>query len=321
MSETARQGAGHNGVWRPVNGVLLLDKPAGITSSAAVQRVRRLFRAQKAGHTGTLDPMASGLLPICLGEATKFSHLLLEADKVYVATIRLGLTTDTADLEGKTTARHAVQATSEDIRRALKGFTGEILQTPPMYSALKHGGQRLYELARAGGEVPRSPRRVVIHRLDLLGIDGDDLKISVTCSKGTYVRVLAEDLGRELGCGACLSGLRREGVGTFRLSARGVVNLDRLERMEPAERDRLLLPPDALVCSLPRVDVDPEGALRLGHGQRVEQRAVNDVGLARIYGPGGVFIGIGEVNAHGEIVPRRLVSEPSTAAAARASIA
>jgi tRNA pseudouridine55 synthase len=303
-----------------VNGVLLLDKPAGITSSAAVQNVRRLFRAQKAGHTGTLDPMASGLLPICLGEATKFSHLLLGADKAYVATIRLGVTTTTGDLEGKTTARHAVEVTPAAVEHALKGFAGEMLQTPPMYSALKHAGQRLYKLARAGADVPRAPRSIVIHRLDLLGVEGDELSIFVSCSKGTYVRVLAEDLGRVLGCGACLSRLRREGVGAFRLSG-GAVSLEQIEQMAPGERDALLLPADALVSSLPRLDLDPETALRLSHGQCVTHHAVPDEGLARIYGPGGTFLGIAEIKAQGQVVPRRLVSEASAAAVPGPSIA
>lgn len=302
-----------------MSGVLLLDKPAGITSNAAVQNVRRLFRAQKAGHTGTLDPMASGLLPICLGEATKFSHLLLEADKAYVTTVRLGITTTTGDLDGKTTARHAVEVAPEDIKRALEGFAGEILQTPPMYSALKRNGQRLYKLARAGADVPRAPRSVVIRKLDLLGVEGDELRLFVSCSKGTYVRVLAEDLGRVLGCGACLSGLRREAVGNFQLSP-GAVSLGEIERTAPAERDALLLPSDVLVSSLPRLDLDPETALRLSHGQAVAHSAVHGGGLARIYGPGGNFLGVAEVKPPGRLVPRRLVSAASVAAAAGPSI-
>jgi len=319
MSQPVHRSAGRTRGGRPVNGVLLLDKPAGITSNAAVQSVRRLFRAQKAGHTGTLDPMASGLLPICLGEATKFSHLLLEADKAYAATVRLGMTTTTGDLDGETTARHAVQATPEDIRHALEGFAGEILQTPPMYSALKHDGQRLYQLARAGRDVPRAPRSIVIRKLDLLGVEGDEVSLFVSCSKGTYVRVLAEDLGRALGCGACLSGLRREGVGNFRLSL-GAVSLDQIEQTAPGERDALLLPADALVSSLPRLDLDPEAALRLSHGQSVAHSAVHDEGLARIYGPTGIFLGVAEVRAQGRIVPRRLVSGAGATAAARPSI-
>jgi len=320
MTPTARQGTGHAGGRRAVDGVLLLDKPAGITSSAAVQRIRRLFRAQKAGHTGTLDPMATGLLPICFGEATKFSHLLLGADKAYVATMRLGTTTSTGDLEGPVTARHEVRITDRDIEQALEAFTGEIRQTPPMYSALKRDGQPLYKLARAGAVVPREPRAIIIRRLELLGRDGDELKVLVVCSKGTYVRVLAEDLGRALGCGACLSGLRRDAVGDFRLSA-GAVTLERLEQAAPDERDALLLPEDALVCSLPRVDLDSQTAWRLSQGQSVAHDSVHASGLARVYGPDGAFMGVAEIMAKGEIVPRRLVSKAPAAAVNQPSIA
>ena len=308
MNRSASRSAGPDGEWRSLDGVLLLDKPSGITSSAAVQKVRRLFRAEKAGHTGTLDPMATGLLPVCLGEATKFSHLLLEADKTYAATILLGVTTRTGDLEGEVTTRSRVQAKRNEIEHVLKSLVGEILQTPPMYSAIKRGGQPLYKLARAGGEVPRAPRRIVIHSLTLLGREGDELKLSVSCSKGTYIRVLAEDIGRQLGCGACLSGLRRDGVGSFRLS-QGAVTLEQLGQMAPAERNALLLPEDALVSSLPRLDLDAAGALRLRHGQSVERSAAHTAGLARIYGPSREFLGVAEVTAPGHIVPRRLVSE------------
>lgn len=320
MKRSARRSAGRDGSWRPLDGVLLLDKPSGITSNAALQKVRRLFRAEKAGHTGTLDPMATGLLPVCLGEATKFSHLLLEADKTYAATILLGVTTRTGDLEGEVTARFKVQATRDEIEHVLKDFVGEVLQTPPMYSAIKRAGQPLYKLARAGGEVPRAPRRIVIRSLTLLGREGDELTLSVSCSKGTYIRVLAEDLGRRLGCGACLSALRREGVGSFRLS-QGAVTLERLGQMAPPERNALLLPEDALVSSLPRLDLDAEGALRLRHGQSVERSEAHTAGLARIYGPSREFLGVGEVTAPGRIVPRRLVSEARAATANGPSIA
>ena len=320
MNRSAPRGAGPDGGWRLLDGVVLFDKPFGITSNAAMQKVRRLFRAEKAGHTGTLDPMATGLLPVCLGEATKFSHLLLEADKTYAATILLGVTTRTGDLEGEVTARFKVQATCDEIEHVLKDFVGEILQTPPMYSAIKHAGQPLYKLARAGGEVPRAPRRVVIHSLTLLGREGDELKLSVSCSKGTYIRVLAEDIGRRLGCGACLSALRREGVGSFRLS-QGAVTLEQLGQMAPAERNALLLPEDALVSSLPRLDLDAAGACRLRHGRSVERSEAHVAGLARIYGPSREFLGIGEVTAPGLIVPRRLVSMARTAAADGPSIA
>jgi tRNA pseudouridine55 synthase len=319
MNQPVRSRPGRDRRWRPVDGVLLVDKGAGMTSSAAVQRVRRLFRAQKAGHTGTLDPLATGLLPICLGEATKFSHVLLDADKSYVATIRLGVTTRTGDLEGEVTARQEVRAGREDVEHALKGFMGEILQTPPMYSALKRDGQPLYKLARAGADIPRAARRIVIHKLDLLGMEGEELVLFVSCSKGTYVRVLAEDLGRALGCGACLAGLRREGVGNFSLAS-GAVTLERLEDMAPAERDALLLSADVLVSGLPRLELDSRTALRLSQGQSVAHHAAHASGLARIYGPGGLFLGVGEVKEAGRIVPRRLVSEARVAVADRASI-
>jgi tRNA pseudouridine55 synthase len=319
MNRSALRSAGRDGGWRLLDGVLLFDKPSGITSNTAVQKVRRLFRVEKAGHTGTLDPMATGLLPVCLGEATKFSHLLLEADKAYAATILLGVTTSTGDLEGKVTARSKVQAEREGIERVLKRFVGQILQTPPMYSAIKRDGQPLYKLARAGGEVPRAPRSIVIRSLTLLGLEGEELKLSVSCSKGTYIRVLAEDIGRQLGCGACLSALRREGVGGFRLS-QSTVTLEQLEQMAPAERDALLLPEDALVSSLPRLDLDAAGALRLRHGQSVERSEAHTAGLARIYGPSREFLGVGEITAPGLIVPRRLVSEARAATANGLSI-
>ena len=306
---------------RTVDGVLLLDKPSGITSNTALQKVRRLFGAEKAGHTGTLDPMATGLLPVCLGEATKFSHLLLEADKTYAATILLGVTTRTGDLEGEVTARFKVKAKRAEIEQVLKDFAGEILQTPPMYSAIKRAGQPLYKLARAGGEVPRAPRRIFIRSLTLLGHEGDELKLSVSCSKGTYIRVLAEDIGRRLGCGGCLSALRREGVGSFQLSP-GAVTLEQLGQMAPAERIALLLPEDALVSSLPRLDLDDAaGASRLRHGQSVAHSQAHTTGLARIYGPSRQFLGVAEVTAPGHIVPRRLVSEARAATASGPSIA
>jgi tRNA pseudouridine55 synthase len=320
MNQPVRSRADRDGGWRAVNGVLMLDKGVGITSSAAVQRVRRLFRAQKAGHTGTLDPLATGLLPICFGEATKFSHILLDADKSYVATIRLGIMTRTGDLEGEVTGRQEVRAGREDVEHALKSFMGEIQQTPPMFSALKRDGQPLYKLARAGTDVPRAPRRIVVRKLELRAFTGDELVLFVTCSKGTYVRVLAEDLGHLLGCGACLAGLRREGVGNFRLEE-GAVTLERLEDITPVERDALLLAEDVLVSSLPRLELDSPAALRVSQGQSVTHPAAATSGLARIYGPRGVFLGIAEVKEAGLIVPRRLIAEAPAVAVHRASIA
>jgi tRNA pseudouridine55 synthase len=291
--------------WRAVDGVLLLDKPGGISSSAALQKVRRLFLAEKGGHTGTLDPMATGLLPVCLGEATKFSHLLLGADKRYLASVQLGVTTTTGDLEGEIVKRIPVSVNRDEAEAVLSRFRGPIQQTPPMYSAIKQGGQPLYKLARAGGEVPRAPRSIIIHSLSLMRIEGDQLQLAVNCSKGTYVRVLAEDIGNALGCGACLAGLQRVGVGSFTLSGRAVT-LEQVEQLAPAERDALLLPADALVAGLPRLDLDAGEALRLFHGQPVEHAGARVAGLARIYGPNCEFLGVVEVTPPGRIVPRRL---------------
>lgn len=291
---------------RAVDGVLLLDKPAGITSHRALQTVRLLYHAAKAGHTGTLDPLATGLLPVCLGEATKFSHALLDADKAYTATIRLGVTTDTGDLEGRVTARRDVTVGQARIEAALNAFTGDILQIPPMYSAIKRGGQPLYKLARAGKELPRAPRAVIVSRLALVAFGGDELTVSIRCSKGTYVRVLAEDLGRELGCGACLAALRRDAVGAFTLA--DAVTLERLEQLAPAERDALLLPADALLASLPRLDLDAAEARRVNRGQPIERPGSEAEGLARIYGPDRAFLGLAEITKPGRIVPRRLTA-------------
>ncbi len=290
---------------RAVDGVLLLDKPSGITSHTAVQKVRRLFDAAKAGHTGTLDPLATGLLPVCLGEATKFSHSLLEADKTYLASIRLDITTDTGDLEGEVTARFPVKAEPAEVVAVLKDFIGETQQTPPMYSAIKHAGQPLYKLARAGHEIAREPRRLFISSLDLIQLAGHELTVRVSCSKGTYVRVLAEDIGRKLACGGALSALRREAVGGFALSS-GAVTLEQLEQLTLAERDALLLPADALVSTLPRFDLNVIEARRMSQGQPVERTGVLAEGLARIYGPDLEFLGVAEVTGPGRIVPKRL---------------
>ena len=291
--------------WRAVDGVLLLDKPGGISSNAALQKVRRLFLAEKGGHTGTLDPMATGLLPVCLGEATKFSHLLLGADKRYLASVQLGVTTTTGDLEGEIVNRIPVSVSRDEAEAVLSRFRGPLQQVPPMYSAIKQGGQPLYKLARAGGEVPRAPRGIIIHSLSLLRIEGDQLQLAVNCSKGTYVRVLAEDIGNALGCGACLAGLRREGVGRFALSG-GAFTLEQIEQLAPSERDALLLPADEMVAGLPRLDLDAAEALRLTHGQPVERAGASVAGLARIYGPHREFLGVVEVTPTGRIVPRRL---------------
>lgn len=294
---------------RRLDGVVLLDKPAGISSQGAVSRAKHLFGAAKAGHTGTLDPMATGLLPLAFGEATKFSHALLDADKGYVADVRLGVTTTTGDLEGEVVATATVNVDRERLERVLEGFRGEIVQTPPMYSALKHRGKPLYEYARAGTEVERVARPVTIHSLELERFEGEEARIRVACSKGTYIRVLAEDIGKALGCGATLAALRRTEVGDF--SVQSAVTLPALEAMTADERLACVLPPDTLVQRLPTVSLDAEQSRRLGLGQ-----AVPDVGgasgLVRVYGEAGLFLGVAEVSSAGTLVPRRLVSsEPS----------
>ena len=277
----------------PVNGVLLLDKPAGASSNHALQRVRRLFQAQKAGHTGTLDPMATGLLPVCFGEATKFSAHLLEADKVYRTRVELGVVTDTGDAEGSVVERHAVpRLTEADIAGVLTRFRGEIDQVPPMYSALKHQGRKLYELAREGKSIERAARRVTVYDARLLACGDEAFELEVRVSKGTYIRTLAEDIGRALGCGAHISALRRLATGPF--EAAGMRDLESLEALhDQAEREATLLPVDVLVGHLPRLDVDAVAAGRLTHGQAARVEA---------------FLGLGTVTGPQEVAPKRLLS-------------
>lgn len=320
MTRGAQRPQGPPVARRDIDGVLLLDKPAGITSHTAVQRVRRLLHARKAGHTGTLDPLATGLLPVCLGEATKFSHGLLDADKTYHATIRLGVTTATGDLEGAVTGQFTVAVDQRQVRAALDRFVGEILQVPPMYSAIKRGGKPLYKLARAGKVVPREPRRIVIHALKLVCYVPPELEVSVTCSKGTYIRVLAEDIGRALGCGGCLAGLRRTAVGDYS-APRDLVTFEALEALEPEGRLGLLLPADTLLATLPRLDLRSAEARQLQRGQAVEWNDTGMTGLVRIYGPDSEFLGMAEVVEPGRIVPRRLRSQLSAAAEAAGGIA
>lgn len=291
---------------RALNGVLLLDKPVGITSQLAVLRAKRLFFAAKAGHTGTLDPMASGLLPVCFGEATKFSHALIDADKQYLATLKLGVTTTTGDMEGAVTSSAPVRADHSTIRNILAALVGEVLQTPPMYSAVKHAGKPLYRYARAGMVVERTPRPVRIKRLDLECYSGDELCVSVECSKGTYVRVLAEDIGRALGCGACLESLRRTAAGNFRIEQ--AVTLDRLDTLALEERDEALRPVDSLVAGLPRVDLDENRAKRIRTGVVVDSLEPLPQGLVRIYGPGQDYLGIAITGAGPTLTPRRLMA-------------
>ena len=292
-----------------VDGVLLLDKPGGITSNFALQRARRALNAAKAGHAGTLDPLATGLLPVLLGEATKFSADLLDADKSYRARIRLGVTTTTADAEGAIVAERPVALSRAAVDAVLPRFRGAIAQVPPMHSALKREGKALYTYARAGVEVERVPREVTITRLDVLSLNGADLTIDLDCSKGTYVRVLAEDLGQALGCGAHLADLRRTRVGRMTLD-RGVA-LDAFEAMAPEARCAMLLPVDALLQDLGRIDLGAPQAQRFAHGNELDLGITSEraPGRKRVYGPDANLLGIAELNPLGVLEPRRLLTQ------------
>jgi tRNA pseudouridine55 synthase len=292
---------------RAINGVFLLDKASGYSSNSSLQKVKRLFRARKAGHTGSLDPLASGLLPICLGEATKLSSYWLNSDKRYQVRIRLGAETDTADSEGSVTRTAPVPLLSEGlIEGFLARFRGSIEQVPPMYSALKHQGQRLYDLARKGVEVERPARGISIHALNLLEFDPATLTLDVHCSKGTYVRTLAEDIGRALGCGGHVEMLRRTGVGEFGLDA--ACTMDRLESLAEAERDVLLLPADCLVSHLPAVELNESMSLLMARGNPLFVPQAPVSGWVRIYGRSAGFMGLGEVLDDGRIGPRRVLN-------------
>ncbi len=290
-------------VWRKVDGVLLLDKPLGLSSNDALQKARRLFSAAKGGHTGTLDPLATGLLPLCFGEATKFSADLLDADKTYEAEIRLGVTTDSGDAEGQIIATAPAAVTAADVARVLPAFMGDILQVPPMHSALKRDGKPLYELARQGIVVERAARPVTVHAIEVLACSEDFLRLSVHCSKGTYIRVLAADIGAALGCGGHLVALRRTRVGPLDLAA--AVTLEALNASGEDERARFLLPLDALLQNLPRVDLAPDDAQRFGHGNPVDLPPGLH-GKIRVYAD-GTLLGIGEPGTGGRLWPKRLL--------------
>lgn len=294
-------------VRRPVHGVLLLDKPVGLSSNDALQKAKRLFRAEKAGHTGTLDPLASGLLPLCFGAATKFSQASLEADKAYAATLRLGQTRVGGDMEGEIVQVRPVQVTMADIEAACARFTGLISQMPPMHSALKKDGKALYEYARAGIEVEREPRQVRIHAIDILGWDAAacSVQLAVRCSKGTYIRTLAEDIGEALGCGAHLAGLRRTHSGGLNVAE--AVSLDRLAELDEAGRDALLRGPDCMLADWPVLCLSMDDAGRFLTGMRRKVKAP-DMPAVRVYGPNpSTFLGSAHVTA-GELIPDRLLS-------------
>ena len=298
--------------FRSINGVLLFDKPLQLSSSTALQKIRHLFQANKAGHTGTLDPLATGLLPICFGEATKFSNALLEADKTYRAAVRLGQITTTGDAEGEIIAEHVVDFGQTDIEAVLQKFRGTILQLPPMYSALKHQGKPLYEYIRQGETVERKLRTVIIHELVLNAIDGNEMDITVRCSKGTYIRTLAEDIGATLGCGAHLAGLRRTAIAHFDLH--NGFTLQQLQAMTEAERDACILPLESLMPDIPILQLDSTQIHRLAQGQRLGLDTGLPDGKVRLHGPQG-FIGIGLLDGR-RLAPGRLLSDVAKVAAA-----
>ncbi len=290
---------------RAVHGVLLLDKPFGLSSNDALQKAKRLYRAEKAGHTGTLDPLATGLLPLCFGAATKFSQISLDADKRYLATLKLGVTTTTADAEGEVIETREVTVTRAQMEAACARFTGLIHQVPPMHSALKRDGKALYEYARAGIELEREARSVTIHAIDIIAGEQDTWTLDVRCSKGTYIRTLAEDIGKLLGCGAHLSALRRTGCGALTLT--DALTLAVLGEMTEPERDDALLPADALVADWPVVRLELEDAGRFLTGVR-RRTPLPDAAHVRVYGPEPrAFLGGAHITA-GELISTRLLS-------------
>jgi tRNA pseudouridine55 synthase len=285
--------------------VLLLDKPLGFSSNQALQKVKWLFQAAKAGHTGTLDPLATGLLPLCFGEATKFAHYLTDADKTYIATIKLGVTTNTGDAEGEVLATHSVNVSPAKFAQACAQFVGEISQIPPMYSALKHEGKALYEYARAGVEIERKSRLITIHSIQVNSFEYDVANISVSCSKGTYIRTLAEDIGAVLGCGAHLIGLRRTKTANYSIDQ--AVTLTQFEAMTLEQRQAALMPMDSAVLHLPAIVLDADSTHYLRQGQAVWQSGISVKGLLRLYNEQQEFLGLGEQDSDGKIAPKRLI--------------
>ena len=291
---------------RDITGILVLDKPVGESSNRSLQRVKRLFNANKAGHTGSLDPLASGVLPICLGEATKLSSFILDADKAYRVTIKLGEKTDTADSEGQVIQQIEPDVSLKQLDAALKSFSGEIQQLPPMYSALKHQGQPLYKYARKGVEIERKTRLVTIHSCELQSFDGINLELVVECSKGTYIRSIADDLGDMLGCGGHVTALRRLKAGPFTIAqAQTMEGLDELAVKGLEALDNTLQNADLAVSNLPAVRLSDDVAHYIRLGQAVITRHLPTEGLVRLYSE-DVFIGIGSILEDGRVAPKRL---------------
>ncbi|MFV8382892.1 tRNA pseudouridine(55) synthase TruB [Vibrio parahaemolyticus] len=301
---------------RPINGVILLDKPTGISSNDALQKVKRIYFAEKAGHTGALDPLATGMLPICLGEATKFSQFLLDSDKRYRVIAKLGERTNTSDSDGEVVETRPVDVTLDKLEACIEKFRGESDQVPSMFSALKYQGKPLYEYARKGIEVPRESRKITVYEIVLHRFEGDEVEMEVHCSKGTYIRTIVDDLGEMLGCGAHVTMLRRTAVAKYPYEK--MVTLEQLnELLEQAHReeiaprellDPLLMPMDTAVEDLPEVNLIPEFADMVQHGQPVQVLGAPEQGSLRLtMGEEHLFIGVGEMNDDGKIAPKRLV--------------
>ena len=296
---------------RNISGVLLLNKPIGITSNQALQITKHIFNASKAGHTGTLDPMATGLLPICFGEATKFSSILLSADKTYKATLKLGYISSTGDADGEISIAGNVNLTTKQVKLKLQGLIGKIMQTPPMHSALKHQGKPLYTYARKGIEIERKARVVTIYDLQLIALKENQMDIMVKCSTGTYIRTLAEDLGKVLGCGgAYITSLNRSVIGNLNLA--DAYTLDMLKRMSSTQCDTCLHPPDTLLLNLPTVIMNDLDAQRILHGQTVTNPTLankfQEKEKIRLYDKKNRLLGLGEITTCGEIIPKRLIA-------------
>ena len=301
-------------VKRNINGVLLLDKPLGFSSNQALQKVKWLFQAAKAGHTGTLDPLATGLLPICLGEATKFAQYVTDADKTYIATVKFGETTTTGDAEGEILAQHPVNFDLEKLTAVCDAFVGEISQVPPMYSALKFEGKALYEYAREGVDIERQARLVTITSIQIDSFANEIAVLTVSCSKGTYIRTLAEDIGHQLGCGAHLIGLRRtETAGYIIEDAITLEALELLVKEKPVEKlAELILPMDSAIAYLPKVVLNADAAHYLMQGQAVWQSGLIPEGELRLYDDKNQFLGLGVLQEDGKIAPKRLMRDPNT---------
>ena len=302
---------------RPVNGIVLLDKPLEISSNQALQQVKRIYFAQKAGHTGALDPLATGMLPICLGEGTKFSQFLLDTDKTYIVTAKLGVRTTTSDADGEVVSEKPVNVSDADILIAVDKFRGKSQQVPSMYSALKYQGQPLYKYAREGIEVPREARDIEVFRLEVLRIEGDEVDMELHVSKGTYIRTIVDDLGELLGCGAHVSMLRRVSVGSYPRDK--MITIDQLEELLQKAKaedklpstylDDILLPMETALEGMPKVEVDQASVMYLRNGNPVQASGAPIDGLVQVYSDDNEFLGVGQINDDGLVAPKRIIVE------------